>query len=261
MKPFELYNSQGVRLMRADAVQALVDVPPLTFDALITDPPYSSGGMVRGDRMNDARSKYASTDSETADDLGTFSGDNRDQRSFTFWCAWWMGLALEAVKPEGYAAIFTDWRQLGAVIDAVQMGGWVFRGIVPWDKTSAARPVGGRFTAQAEYAVIASNGPMPTDMTPGAKCPAGVIREPLVHSTRRHHITEKPVAVMRHLMALVPAGGAVLDPFAGSASTLIAARDLGLTALGFEINGNVARKAVERLRNTTGVFAFEDNQP
>lgn len=253
----EVFSDGRLTLWNGNALRFLSECPASQYSALVTDPPYSSGGMVRGDRMADTRDKYACNDSQTADEIGGFSGDNRDQRAFTQWCAWWMEMALDVVKPQGYCAVFVDWRQLASMIDAVQMGGWVFRGIVPWDKTGAARPVGGRFTAQCEYAVIASNGPMPMDMKPGALCPAGIISEPLVHSSRRHHITEKPVAVMRHLMALVPPGGCVLDPFAGSASTLLAARDLGLTAHGVELDAKVARRAVSRLRNAPQILDFE----
>jgi hypothetical protein len=49
------------------------------------------------------------------------------------------------------------------------------------------------------------------------------------------HPTVKPVALMRHLCALVtPPGGVVLDCFAGSGTTLVAAAQLGLRCIGIE---------------------------
>lgn len=49
------------------------------------------------------------------------------------------------------------------------------------------------------------------------------------------HPTVKPVALMRHLIRTVtPAGGSVLDPFAGTGTTLLAAREEGCDALGIE---------------------------
>jgi site-specific DNA-methyltransferase (adenine-specific) len=54
---------------------------------------------------------------------------------------------------------------------------------------------------------------------------------------RNNHPTVKPLDLMRYLIRLVtPPGGVVLDPFAGSGSTLVAARDLGFHAIGIEIN-------------------------
>jgi DNA modification methylase len=50
------------------------------------------------------------------------------------------------------------------------------------------------------------------------------------------HPTVKPVALMRHLVRLVtPPGGTVLDPFAGSGTTLVAAVLEGMNAIGCEM--------------------------
>jgi len=50
------------------------------------------------------------------------------------------------------------------------------------------------------------------------------------------HACTKPVKLMRKLVGFAPTGGVVLDPFAGSGSTLVAARDAGRHFLGFEID-------------------------
>jgi DNA modification methylase len=53
---------------------------------------------------------------------------------------------------------------------------------------------------------------------------------------QNHHPTVKPVALMRHLVRLVtPPGGTVLDPFAGSGTTLVAAVLEGMHAIGCEM--------------------------
>ena len=53
---------------------------------------------------------------------------------------------------------------------------------------------------------------------------------------RNSHPTVKPLALMRYLLKLVcPPGARVLDPFAGSGSTLLAARELGLACTGIEV--------------------------
>lgn len=62
------------------------------------------------------------------------------------------------------------------------------------------------------------------------------------------HITEKPVALMAHLVeSLCPAGAAVLDPFCGSGSTLLAARQLGRRAIGIELDETHCHTAARRL--------------
>jgi site-specific DNA-methyltransferase (adenine-specific) len=77
----------------------------------------------------------------------------------------------------------------------------------------------------------------------------------LVRSVIRHasvrgsfHPTEKPAAVIDPLIRYsVPLGGLVLDPFAGSGSTLLTARSLGRRAIGIEAREDYCEAAAERL--------------
>lgn len=56
-----------------------------------------------------------------------------------------------------------------------------------------------------------------------------------------HHPTVKPLALMRYLITLVtPPGGIVLDPFAGSGTTLVACAQLGIRAIGVELTEEYA---------------------
>lgn len=62
------------------------------------------------------------------------------------------------------------------------------------------------------------------------------------------HPTVKPTDLMRWLVRLVtPPGGVVLDPFAGSGSTLVAARSEGFRAIGIEREEEYARIIADRL--------------
>ncbi len=65
---------------------------------------------------------------------------------------------------------------------------------------------------------------------------------------RTPHPTQKPVALLKLLVrGYCPPDGLVLDPFAGSGSTLVAAREVGRRALGIEIDGDWFKTARERL--------------
>lgn len=61
------------------------------------------------------------------------------------------------------------------------------------------------------------------------------------------HPTVKPLELMRYLVRLVtPPGGVVLDPFAGSGSTLVAAQSLGIRSVGVELDPAHCRIAERR---------------
>ena len=73
----------------------------------------------------------------------------------------------------------------------------------------------------------------------------------------RVHPTQKPLALMKWCLGLVPDAKTVLDPFMGSGTTLVAAKQLGLRAVGIEINADYCAAAVERLRQN--VFEFRED--
>ena len=240
------YQDERATLYHGDALAVLRELPTASVDAVITDPPYSSGGMVRGDRATlttSAKYQQASSLVEYAE----FTGDNRDQRAYAYWSALWMGEAMRATKPGGVVIAFTDWRQLPATTDAIQSGGWVWRGIVPWVKPTA-RPQSGRFTSQCEYVVWGSAGPMPIDYA-AAVLPGFYQGAP---PRAREHLTQKPLDVMRALTRIVPEGGTVLDPFMGSGTTGAAAVMEGRRFVGVEMVEHYADVARRRILTAAG---------
>ncbi|AVP97896.1 DNA methylase [Ahniella affigens] len=206
-----------VTLYRGDSSLLLPELGP--FDAVVTDPPYSSGGMARSDRVASTSTKYVSSDA--AKQYPDFLGDNRDQRSFVMWASVWLGHCLDITKPGGIACVFSDWRQIPAMSDALQVGGWVWRGVVPWDKLNA-RPQPNRFRAQCEYVLWATNGPRDTS-TEGAEYHPGLLSAAPPATSCRVHAAQKPVSILRTLCKVAGSGGVVVDPFCGSGQTGIAA--------------------------------------
>src|SRR3990167_1924953 len=61
-----------------------------------------------------------------------------------------------------------------------------------------------------------------------------------------YHPTQKPVAVMEWCLTKLPPGLLVLDPYMGSGSTLVAAKRLGIRAVGIELDGGYCAIAARR---------------
>ena len=135
MKPY--YQDDHATIYHGEALDVLRQLPAASVDVLLTDPPYSSGGMFRSDRTIDPANKYRGW-SQDADgksrkptaEYGSFAGDSRDQRSWTGWVTAWSFASLAATRPAGHSFMFTDWRQLPAATDAAQFGGWTWRGML-----------------------------------------------------------------------------------------------------------------------------------
>jgi site-specific DNA-methyltransferase (adenine-specific) len=211
-------------------------------DYFLTDPPYSSGGLHRSDRVQPTTRKYVMTGTQTQ--RPAFAGDNRDQRSFALWCSLWLSQCFRIGGEGATLAAFADWRQVPTFSDSLQCGGWTWRGMAAWDKTEAARPQKGWIRAQAEYVLFGHIGPFHS--TESEKCHPGVFRYP-VKAREKFHITGKPLALMRDLVNVRP--GVICDPFAGSGSTLIAAAELGRQAIGVELLEGNCEIIAERLES------------
>lgn len=246
--PEPYYQDPWVTLYHGDALAVLASLPTGSVDAIVTDPPYSSGGMMRGDRAGGSTvTKYVTTQNTKRDELTDFSGDNRDQRAYSYWAALWLGECLRVTRAGGVCLTFTDWRQLPSTTDALQSGGWVWRGIVPWFKPDA-RPMSGRFTSACEYVAWGSAGPMPLDWT--APIFPGFYQSSPPRA--REHITQKPLDVMRELVKIVPEGGTILDPFMGSGTTGCAAVLEGRRFVGVEMVEHYAEVAKRRILTARG---------
>ena len=74
------------------------------------------------------------------------------------------------------------------------------------------------------------------------------------------HPAEKPLPLMLDLIKLIGRPGDVfLDPFAGSGTTLVAAKMLGFYSIGIEVNPIYADIASKRLQNTVQLEIPSDN--
>jgi site-specific DNA-methyltransferase (adenine-specific) len=236
------HSFQGNTIIKGDTLQVLQSFHDALFGGVITDPPYASGAADQNSRQKATSQKYTSV--KSGNPLPDFEGDSKDQRSWTHWCAEWLAEARRCSKEGAPICLFIDWRQLPSLTDALQWAGWLWRGILVWDKTNS-RPQRGRYRQQAEFIVWGSNGHMP--MNRKAPVLPGVFRQSMPSGPKRIHQTEKPLEVMRDMLRIVEPGGIILDPFAGAGTTVLAAKYENYPSVGIELSPYYAAAARKRI--------------
>ncbi|MFB7896016.1 DNA-methyltransferase [Streptomyces xiamenensis] len=230
-------------LYEGNSLPVLTSMGSNTIDAVITDPPYNSGGMCPAGSMGQsARQKYVSGDAEHK--LPDFDGEARDQRGYLAWMTMLLGESYRVTRRGGPLLVFTDWRMLPITSDALQAAGWAWRGVAVWNKP-IARPVRGGFRKSCEYILWGTKGPIDSGANPVYLPGTFTASQP--RGKKRKHITQKPVELMRELVRVCRPEGTVLDPFTGSGSTGVAALLEGRRFVGVEMSSTYAKVARERL--------------
>lgn len=85
---------------------------------------------------------------------------------------------------------------------------------------------------------------------PGSPARLGADPHAVQEPVANYHPTVKPVKLMEYLCKLIcPPGGIILDPFMGSGSTGVAAKNLGFEFIGIEMNEEYVSIAKKRIEN------------
>lgn len=236
------FSIAGVELHLGDA-QDLSQRFAGTADMVLSDPPYTltSGGRVRPDTPHRVMG-------------GIFATRVYDNSGLLMAVPSWGEIAevcarLAARNCEGY--FMAHAKHVAKAQAAFEGQGWKFHNLLPWDKTS---PTPNKYYMQhMEFTLYMWKGRARTINHPGSKqLFAG--RAP--RGKGKIHPTEKPVALMAHyILNSTGPGQMVIDPYAGSASTLVAAALNGRRAMGFEIDAEKFERAAERLRRDLGHLA------
>lgn len=229
------YDDGTVTLYCGDCLDVLPGLPPSSVDAVVTDPPYSSGG-----RRENARSVRKSMVRTMTDDEW-IAGDAMSTAGFVWTMRAMASRAKVSMKRGAHLLAFIDWRMYPNLAGALESVDLRQHPTLVWDKASIG--MGAIFRNQHEWIAHFSWG-SPAD--PARRDVGNVLRVPKVLDG--DHPTEKPVGLMSLLVSVVTQPeGTVLDPFAGSGSTLVAARNLGRKAIGVELDERYCEIIAKRL--------------
>jgi hypothetical protein len=140
--------------------------------------------------------------------------------------------------------VFCDYRTIGALERSVAASesGWIVSQCAVWDRGYIG--LGSPMRAQYELIAFVRGPEFKWD---GRRDIPNVFRCEWSYSTHPNHPSEKPVRLLRDILDDFARGHRVLDPFCGSASSGVAAKELGLEWDGIEQDAETAKVAAERL--------------
>lgn len=237
--PKVYYQDESVTLFHGDALNVMASLPAQCLHALVTDPPYCAGGISEASRVSAAGQGLRS---ENIKRFGWFVGDNMGTAGLTFLLRSTAFEAQRLVKPTGSLVYFCDWRMLPTLAPAIESSGARYQGLVVWDK--GVLGMGSGFRNQHELAMHFTLG-APEYHDKGTP---NVLKVPRVSVDEREHQTQKPVALLERIISVVaPYRGVVFDPFAGSGTTLVAAKATHRQAIGVERDEAHCETAAKRL--------------
>ena len=239
MTPY--YEHAGITIYHGDCRDVLPFLVE-TVDLVLTDPPYS----VSKSGVGRLEMRYGRTT-----DLDFFDGDT-DWTAMTAIVVEAMEMTRACLSGTGSVYVWCGHRQLGALTQNFEAVGWSTRFLV-WSKECPV-PVapGSGWPSAAELCFYAYRPGRNWNYPHKFPWRSNVIVADAYRfgqPGKVDHPTQKPLGVVIPLlMASCPIGGIVLDPFVGSGTTLRAAKDLNLRAIGIEIEERYCEIAVRRLQ-------------
>jgi site-specific DNA-methyltransferase (adenine-specific) len=260
-------RGEGWALVRGDCLEALERLPPRSVDLVFADPPYhlSNGGTT------------CQSGRRVAVDKGAWDASRGVEADHAFQKSWLLA-CRRVLKPSGTMWVSGTQHVIFSVGYAMQELGFHLLNTVTWFKPNAApnlacrffthstelllwaapmrtRPLAHRFNYREMKA--ANGGKQMRDLWAVSERPEpgggqvvwGLPTPGPREKLQGRHPTQKPLALLERVVAASSAeGDLVLDPFAGSGTTGVAAVRAGRRFLGVEMDGGHLALAARRMR-------------
>ena len=213
-------------LVNADCLEVLPRLPAGCVDAVVTDPPYGIGDKPQ--RREVANGKRVGKRNDW------FEDSSWDMEINPLWC--------KAVSPWP-CAWFGQWRQRELVAEAFDSA---LRCEIVWVKDCHVGPPCPA-AMRDERIWWFSHAALQT-----TRFETTVWDEPIIPTwEHRHHRNQKPESLMVRTVTWIEAN-AILDPFAGSFTTLVACVRTGRCGIGIEIDPGYYATGVKRVQDELG---------
>ena len=215
------YSDDHVTIYHGDCLELLPALPMV--DLVVTDPPYIIGAVSAGN-------------------MASKSGGWADMMNSSGWFTSWYRLVDRLLKHDGAMWSFLNWRTLPVVMRAAVDAQMPLTSMLVWDKQwIGPGGVQGLRPSYELVALLAKPGFAIEDRgTPD------VWQHKVGSYKESGHPAEKPEGLVRRLITTSGDVGMVLDPFLGSGTTAVAAKNAGWKAIGIEAEERYCEIAAKR---------------
>lgn len=246
MKPY--FESQGITLYHADCREVLPTLAAGSADLVLTDPPYEEAAHTLQRRINRGRERGHVEKSKMTSEPLPFAPITEVVRE-------------EAAREMGRIA--AGWVLAFCQVEAAMRwrevfegAGLVYKRTCVWIKPDGMPQYSGDRPGMGYESIVAMHIPGRSEWNGGGRHGVFTENKQEIGGKASPHPTTKPTRLMARLIHLFsnplrfPAGppSLIVDPFAGSGSTLIAAHRTGRRAIGIELEERYCEIAAERIR-------------
>ena len=228
-----------------DSLDIVSELPEKSIDLLITDPPYNISTDFKIDRDGIDGGKYSGAD--VSHDFGDWDKDEISVED-------WLPLFDSCLKDNSTVIIFYDYLKMGDLIDVMKNLDWEIRQPVVWHKKNPI-PQGYavKWQEAVEIGMIATvNEGKGHNYQKGEGQRHNVIETGLCSGNERYeHPTQKPVELFKPIFRWwTDDNDVILDPFTGTGSICVAAKEMGLNYIGIEKQSKWVDVAQRRIEQT-----------
>ena len=228
------------RFENTDSLSFLATIAKGVVDLVLTDPPYIISHETGFKSVKEGVHRFAvETEFGEWDKAENFSMADLEASVKEYY---------RVLRDGGTAIIFCDLWKVSYVKEMMERHKFKQIRFIDWVKTNPV-PLNSKRNYLTNAREVAILGVKKSKPTFNSEYHSGLYRYPICHDKGRFHPTQKPLQFMKDLITTHSnKGDVVLDTFAGAATTLIAAKDLGRQYLGCELDKEFYDKAEERLR-------------